>query len=97
MHVKARKNSVCLAIFSVSRQLKVVEILQREGDVQARTVRFAEAAARYNVQGSEEMFCKSMGVYQQFVIRTIGTLENVVRIQSVFVMDTIKLTYGIKI
>ena len=37
-----------------------------------------------------------MEMYQQFVIRTIGTLENVVRIPSVFVMDTLKLTYGIK-
>ncbi len=33
---------------------KVVEILQREGDVQARTVRFDEAAARYDVRGSEK-------------------------------------------
>ncbi len=55
----------------------------------------------YNVSGEFDymlkVFCKSMEEYQRFVIRTIGTLENVIRIQSVFVMDTLKLTYGIKI
>lgn len=66
-----------------------------------RIQEWPEVSECYNVSGEFDymlkVFCKSMDMYQQFVVRTIGTLEHVCRVQSVFVMDTLKLTYGIKI
>lgn len=70
-------------------------------DFVAHVLEWSEVSECYNVSGEFDymlkVFCKSMEEYQRFVIRTIGTLENVIRIQSIFVMDTLKLTYGIKI
>lgn len=58
-----------------------------------------EVSECYNVSGDcdymMKVYVKSMDEYQRFVIEKVGSLDYVSRIQSVFVMDTLKLTYGI--
>jgi Lrp/AsnC family leucine-responsive transcriptional regulator len=60
-----------------------------------------EVSECYNVSGDCDFMMKvyvsSMKQYQEFVLNKVGALDFVARIQSVFVMDTLKLNYGIPI
>lgn len=62
---------------------------------------WTEVAECYNVSGSCDymlkVYVESMKRYQEFLIEKVGQIDYVSRIQSVFVMDTVKLTYGIPI
>jgi Lrp/AsnC family leucine-responsive transcriptional regulator len=44
-----------------------------------------------------KVYVSSMKQYQEFVLNKVGALDFVARIQSVFIMDTLKLNYGIPI
>jgi len=70
-------------------------------DFQHQAESWAEVSECYNVSGNcdymMKVFVKSMAKYQQFIIEKVGALEYVGRIQSIFVMDTLKLTYGIPV
>ena len=59
---------------------------------------WAEVAECYNVSGDGDYMLKvcvaSMAQYQQFVLNKIGAFSHIAHIQSIFVMDTLKLTYG---
>ncbi|MCR5314132.1 MAG: Lrp/AsnC family transcriptional regulator [Bacteroidaceae bacterium] len=68
--------------------------------------RFAELLASwnevtecYNISGDCDYMLKvcvsSMQQYQQFVLDKLGQFEYVAHIRSTFVMDTLKLSYGI--
>lgn len=70
-------------------------------DFQEQIEGWPEVSECYNVSGNcdymMKVFVKSMAKYQQFIIEKVGALEYVGRIQSIFVMDTLKLTYGIPV
>lgn len=60
-----------------------------------------EVTECYNVSGGcdymMKVYCQSMAKYQQFVVEKVGALPYVGRINSIFVMSTLKITYGIPI
>lgn len=60
-----------------------------------------EVTECYNVSGNcdymMKVYCQSMARYQQFVVEKVGALPYVGRINSIFVMNTLKLTYGIPV
>lgn len=70
-------------------------------DFAARVQNWPEVSECYNVSGDSDymlkIFVPSMSDYQKFVVEKVGSLEYISRIQSVFVMDTLKLTYGVPI
>lgn len=57
-----------------------------------------EVSECYNVSGDGDYMLKvcvsSMNQYQQFVLNKIGAFPYIAHIQSIFVMGTLKLTYG---
>lgn len=62
---------------------------------------WTEVSECYNVSGEHDFMLKcfvpNMSAYQKFIIEKLGALDYVSRIQSVFVMDTLKLNYGVTI
>ncbi len=60
-----------------------------------------EVSECYNVSGDCDFMLKvyvaSMKQYQEFLFNKVGVLDYVSRIQSTFVMDTLKFNYGIPI
>ena len=70
-------------------------------DWRQRVAEWTEVAECYNVSGNCDymlkIYIESMKRYQEFLIEKIGQIDYVARIQSVFVMDTVKQTYGIPI
>lgn len=62
---------------------------------------WTEVSECYNVSGDcdymMKVFVPNMAAYQQFIVEKVGALDYVARIQSVFVMDTLKMTYGVPI
>ena len=61
--------------------------------------RWDEVTECYNVSGDCDYMMKvcvsDMRQYQEFIMHKVGTLNFVNRIQSIFVMDTLKQNYGI--
>ncbi len=70
-------------------------------EFQEQVENWNEVSECYNVSGNcdymMKVFVSSMAKYQQFIVEKVGALEYVSRIQSIFVMDTLKLTYGIPV
>lgn len=73
----------------------IAEEFQREVE------QWTEVSECYNVSGNcdfmMKVFVPSMEKYQKFIVEKVGALDYVGRIQSIFVMDTLKLTYGIPV
>lgn len=72
---------------------------------QAKAMEFArmvdswdEVTECYNVSGECDFLLKvnvaDMNAYQRFILEKVGSLSYIERVRSVFVMDTLKLTYG---
>lgn len=57
-----------------------------------------EVTECYNISGDGDYLMKvcvsSMQHYQQFILNCVGSFEYVSHIRSLFVMDTLKLSYG---
>lgn len=55
----------------------------------------------YNISGHFDYLLKihapDMKCYQQFVLNVLGTIENLDSLESTFVMDELKLNYGISL
>lgn len=70
-------------------------------DFAAVVKEWPEVSECYNVSGDcdymMKVFVPNMLAYQRFVIEKVGALDYVARIQSVFVMDTLKMTYGVPV
>ncbi len=70
-------------------------------EFQQQVESWPEVSECYNVSGNcdymMKVFVHSMAKYQQFIVEKVGALDYVSRIQSIFVMDTLKLTYGIPV
>lgn len=58
-----------------------------------------EVTECYNTSGDGDYMLKvcvsSMHQYQQFVLNQLGQFEYIAHVRSVFVMDTLKLNYGV--
>lgn len=58
-----------------------------------------EVTECYNISGDGDYMLKvcvsSMQQYQQFILDKIGGFPYVLQLRSIFVMDTLKLTYGL--
>ena len=60
-----------------------------------------EVTECYNISGKFDYFLKvhapDMKYYQQFVLNVLGQFEHLGSLESVFVMEEIKLHYGVNI
>lgn len=60
-----------------------------------------EVSECYNISGQYDYLLKvrarDMAAYQSFVINVLGTIESTASIESTFVMDEVKHTYGLNI
>lgn len=61
--------------------------------------KWKEVTECYNVSGEGDYMLKvcvsSMHQYQQFILNELGTFPYIGHIKSIFIMDTLKLTYGL--
>lgn len=60
-----------------------------------------EVTECYNVSGDGDYLLKvcvsSMRMYQEFILNKVGAFEYVANVRSIFVMDTLKYSYGLPI
>ena len=60
-----------------------------------------EVTECYNVSGDSDFMMKvsvrGMKEYQEFILHKVGSLEYIGRIQSIFVMETLKQSYGVRL
>ena len=70
-------------------------------DFMERMLNIPEVTECYNISGQFDYLLKihapDMRYYQQFVLNVLGTIENLGSLESTFVMDTLKLEYGIEV
>ena len=68
-------------------------------DFMERMLNIPEVTECYNISGQFDYMLKihapDMRYYQEFVLNQLGTIENLCSLESTFVMDTVKLEYGI--
>ena len=68
-------------------------------DFMERMLNIPEVTECYNISGQFDYMLKihapDMRYYQEFVLNQLGTIENLGTLESTFVMDTVKLEYGI--
>ena len=68
-------------------------------DFMERMLNIPEVTECYNISGQFDYMLKihapDMRYYQEFVLNQLGTIENLDSLESTFVMDTVKLEYGI--
>ena len=66
-----------------------------------RIQRIPEVTECYNTSGAYDYLLKvrarDMKQYQEFVLNKLGEIENISSIESTFVMDEVKQTYGINV
>ncbi len=70
-------------------------------DFAAVVSQWGEVTECYNISGDGDYLLKicvsSMRHYQEFILNKLGTFPYVAHLRSIFVMDTLKLNYGITI
>ena len=68
-------------------------------DFMERMLNIPEVTECYNISGQFDYMLKihapDMRYYQEFVLNQLGTIKNLGSLESTFVMDTVKLEYGI--
>ena len=68
-------------------------------DFMERMLNIPEVTECYNISGQFDYMLKihapDMRYYQEFVLNQLGTIENLGSLESTFVIDTVKLEYGI--
>ena len=71
--------------------------LESEGYIQ----RYTEVAECYNISGDFDFLLKiyapDMQYYNDFLINTLGTIESLGSVQSCFVMNEVKNSYGLPV
>ncbi|MCH5177303.1 MAG: Lrp/AsnC family transcriptional regulator [Prevotellaceae bacterium] len=88
--------------FMVYCTITMQQINKQIAEEFARAVQtWDEVTECYNVSGDGDYMLKvcvsSMLGYQQFILNNIGTFSHIAHIQSIFVMDTLKMSYGFPI
>lgn len=86
--------------FTVYCNVRLKQINKPIAEEFAKAMRdWDEVSECYNISGEFDFLLKiqaaNMKRYQEFVINVLGTLDFLANIQSAFVMDTIKMGYGI--
>ena len=70
-------------------------------DFTARIAAIPEVTECYNISGHFDYLLKihsyNMKQYQRFLLDTLGMIESVASIESMFVMDEVKHDYGINL
>jgi Lrp/AsnC family leucine-responsive transcriptional regulator len=70
-------------------------------DFRTHVAEWDEVTECYNVSGdfdfSMKVYVKSMKAYQEFIINKVGAIPYITKIQSTFVMDTLKQSYGVRL
>lgn len=70
-------------------------------DFREQINKWDEVTECYNVSGDCDFMMKvsvrGMKEYQEFVLHKVGSLEYIGRIQSIFVMETLKQSYGVRL
>lgn len=60
-----------------------------------------EVSECYNISGESDfmmkVFVQDMSAYQKFIVEKVNALAFVTHVKSVFIMDTLKLTYGVPV
>lgn len=60
-----------------------------------------EVTECYNVSGESDFMMKvsvrGMKEYQEFILHKVGALDYISRVQSIFVMETLKQSYGVRL
>ena len=68
-------------------------------DFMERMLNIPKVTECYHISGQFDYMLKihapDMHYYQEFVLNQLGTIENLGSLESTFVMDTVKLEYGI--
>ncbi|MCQ2193398.1 MAG: Lrp/AsnC family transcriptional regulator [Paludibacteraceae bacterium] len=68
-------------------------------DFREHVQEWKEVTECYNVSGDFDFSMKvcvsSMKAYQEFIINKVGAIPYILKIQSTFVMDTLKVVYGV--
>ena len=83
-------------------KVKLKQINHELADAFARQImRIPEVTECYNTSGSYDYLLKvraaDMKQYQEFVLNKLDKLDNLASIESTFVMDEIKQSYGISL
>ena len=83
-------------------KVKLQQINHEQADAFARQImRIPEVTECYNTSGSYDYLLKvraaDMKQYQEFILNKLGKLDNLASIESTFVMDEVKQTYGLNI
>ena len=83
-------------------KVKLQQINHEQADAFARQImRITEVTECYNTSGSYDYLLKvraaDMKQYQEFILNKLGKLDNLASIESTFVMDEIKHSYGISL
>ena len=81
-------------------KVKLKQINHELADAFARRIqRTPEVTECYNTSGSFDYLLKvrtaDMKHYQEFILNKLGDIENLASIESIFVMDEVKQSYGI--
>ena len=81
-------------------KVKLKQINHELADAFARRIqRTPEVIECYNTSGSFDYLLKvrvaDMKHYQEFILNKLGDIENLASIESIFVMDEVKQSYGI--
>lgn len=70
-------------------------------DFRTQVSEWDEVTECFNVSGEFDFVMKvsvsSMKAYQEFIINKVGAIQYISKIQSTFVMDTLKMSYGVKL
>ena len=88
--------------FVVFCSVKLNCLTKKTADEFAQLVReMPEVTECYNISGQYDYLLKihapNMKYYQEFILNVLGTIESLGSLESTFVMDEIKHTYGIHI
>ena len=83
-------------------KVKLKQINHELAEAFARRIqRTPEVTECYNTSGSFDYLLKvrtaDMKHYQEFILNKLGNLENLASIESIFVMDEVKQSYGINL
>ena len=84
-------------VFCIVKMRRLSKEIAR--DFMERMLNIPEVTECYNISGQFDYMLKihapDMRYYQEFVLNQLGTIENLGSLESTFVMDTVKLEYGI--
>lgn len=88
--------------FTVFCNIKLTRITQKVAQSFVELImELSEVTECYNISGNFDYLLKvqvpDMRTYRDFLLNTLGRLDNISAVESIFVMDEIKTDYGLQI